>query len=223
MMPMLFDEQRIGVLRGLGITASQIKFLERALPLIRVDIEGYSSNADVRDLVEKVHQALVTAEQEVTKMLVQLTPTHAEAYGPIACGASMVVPALAVADLESATEGTVPELVDVPTLLRLLVTASNLSLSELPTDLYRKRAPVRSVGRILEALNRPLDEESRKSAEALPPSRYQRPFLELCECVFSAAADGRKFAVESAIKGFLETHKFDADVGHWLPAGEQPV
>lgn len=214
-----FDDAHKSDLQRLSVTDAQLLSLERVLPLIRIDIEGYAPNADIREALGVVHDSLVKAETEVGKMVRRLSKAKAEAGGFLAEGTSSIVPPAAVADIESAVDGAVPELVDVPTLLRLLVVAAERSIANVPKGQYRKRAPVRSIERILIALNQPDDEESRLAASTFEPGHGKR-FVELCTMVFTAAspAEGepvKKASAERAIREFVKTYERRETDRHW--------
>jgi hypothetical protein len=190
------------------------------LPLIRIDVRGYAPNEDVRDVVAEVHGALVKAETAVSKMLKRSSEARAEAYGPLASGAASVEPLTAVAGIESATDGTVPELVDIPTLLRLLVLAAERGLAEVPSSQYRRRAPVNSIRYLLFSLNGPTDTESRQVAMRFQSALTGKAFVELCELVLRIANGGIDVPVERAIRAFKSRYRL-LDDGAWHLVGQQ--
>lgn len=214
-----FSEEHKYDLQRIGVTDAQLRRLERALPLILIDIEGYAPNSDIREALDAVHGSLVKAEKEVDKMVRRLSKARAEAGGHLAAGASSIVPSAAVVDIESAVDGAVPERVDVPTLLRLLVVAVERSLASVPKRQYRRKAPVRSIELILIALNQPDDQESRLAASTFRPGHGKR-FVDLCSTVFNAAAikaavPGRKVSAERAIRKFLEMYERHETDRYW--------
>lgn len=217
-------------LRRLGVTDAQVHRLEQVLPLIRIEIQGYAANDRVRDEVSKVHKALVKAEVAINTMRKAhaarkangyAVSARAEALGPLASGAASIAPRDAVAGIESATEGTVPEIVDMPTLLRLLVLAAERGLAEVPTQQYRKPTPTNAIAQIVAALNHPDDDDSCQAAARLQSALTGKAFVDLCSTVLCIANRGVPVSVDRAIRTFKGTYQFASEQRRWYFVGQQ--
>lgn len=206
-----------------GVTDAQRVCLEKVLPLIRIDVQGYAPNGDVRDAVKHVHDAVVQAHNAVRSMQSGIAAAEVEALGHLASGAASITdPHAVVRDIESATEGAVPEIVDIPTLLELLVLAAKRGLYDVPTTQYRRAAPVKAIVRVLAALHRPDDDESRRVATKLQAKLTGKAFIEVCTVALRTANGDEDVPIESAIRGFKATHRLAADGRRWVRIGNSP-
>lgn len=216
--PADFSESQLGDLRRLGVTSAQVKHLRARLRTVSVALRGDAPIEAVRDRLREMLDHLEAAERLMTTLRVSREPVDREARSYLAAGASDFDCAEAVADIDTATEGTVPDPIDVPTLLRLLTTTARLALEvHTPKDDQRRaEAPWRAVHQIVVAMGRPTDETSRLAAHKLKPVLTRDgPFFELCSLVFDATgveparatnsrSAGIRGDVERAVRAYLK-------------------
>ena len=175
-------------LRELGVTEAQLSEIRSRLKTIRYYVIGPASKQDVLDPLVELHAHLCKAQELVKRMCDTKRPALVEARGHLASGATDFDASSVCEDIESSTEGTVPEYVDVPTLLRILVTAADHAVhAHAPKKQRRPTAPWRAVAQIVAALNRPKDHLSKASARRLTATRTAgSDFVALCSIVFDA-------------------------------------
>jgi hypothetical protein len=161
---------------------------------------------------------LEAAERLMTTLRVSREPLDREALSSLMAGAAGFNAEAAVAGIDTATEGTVPDPIDVPTLLRLLVMSVRLALERHTPKVGQRRptAPWQAIDQIVIALERPSDEKSQLSAQKLRPTlSRQGPFFELCSLVFDATGveplkaarskdAGIRGDVERAVRGYIK-------------------
>lgn len=218
-----FSAEQRSDLRRLSLEVAQVKRLEWTLTLIREDLGTLPSKADVRDPLDKLLAGLLDAEKVVKTLWSSHAPEMLEARSHLVSGAAAVNPVGVTTSVATASNGTIPQTIDVPTLMRLLVCSAELALSdEAPRTQRRGRLnATKAVRRIVEALYhpsfyRPDDLKSLRVAEKLwPSSSASSDFFRLCETVFSAATDDPKPPVESAIRSFLRQYPTKRDGSPW--------
>ena len=206
----VFSPEHLAELARLGLTAEQVDELSRHLSVIKYYVVGDSPTADVRDPLEKMHMHLSEAEKVMNRLRHEkATPALKEARACLSSGAAELDIATAVADIDTANDGTLPMFRDVLTLLRILARASHEALHvHAPKGQRRPTAPWRAVDQIVKAIQRPRDAQSVRSAERLRPAGGQAgDFSVLCSVVFDAtkvAPRKARTSAEAGIRGDVE-------------------
>jgi hypothetical protein len=189
-------DQRRG-LRVLGLTESQVSWLERDLALIADWISPQPASRDVRDELQGLASELALAAERIRRW--RVAPLLSRGAYREALGHFNVAAHIDLCGIQLALDG------DPASAVEAVANWAQRAADQAPTSQRRNpRASSKAIAIIVRAIERPTDTESRTSAANLQAAR-EGSFPAIAEIVWAAVLPGKSKATpERSIKLYLK-------------------